>query len=140
MQDADDLLAFAAPQRHPGMRALQRRVDDLLGRQIDVDRVHRGPVHHDVRDGELAKIEHAAEHVAVELHHAAFLVVQVDGAAQLLVRRQHLDVVADRDAEQAQSVADEELHGGGDRREHRDHRQRMRGATASAMRSALTMA
>ena len=81
------------------MRAFQRRVHDLLGGQIDVDRVHRGPVHHDVRDGELAKIEHAAEHVAVELHHAAFLVVQVDGASDFLVRREHVDIVADIGAE-----------------------------------------
>ena len=121
MKDADDLLAFAAPQRHPGMRALQRRVHDLLGGQIDVDRVHRGPVHHDVRDGELAKIEHAAEHVAVELHHAAFLVVQVDGASDFLVRREHVDIVADIGAEQPQSVAHQELHGGSYRCEHLDH-------------------
>ena len=78
-------------------------------------------MHHDVGDGELAKIEHAAEHVAVELHHAAFLVVQVDGAAQLLMRRQHVGIIADIGAEQPQSVAHQELHGGRYRCEHRHH-------------------
>src|SRR4029078_8247785 len=81
----------------------------------------RGPVHHDVRDGELAKIEHAAEHVAVELHHAAFLVVQVDGASDFFVRREHVDIVADIGAEQPQSVAHQKLHGGTYWREHLDH-------------------
>ena len=119
MQHADDLLALAPPQRQPGMGAFQRRIDDLLGRQFHVDGVHLGPVHHDVGDGELAQIEHAAQHVAVELDHAAFLVMQRDGAAQLLMRRQHLGVVADGDAEQPQSVADQELHGGGYRRKYR---------------------
>jgi hypothetical protein len=78
-------------------------------------------VHHDVGDGELAQIEHAAQHVAVELHHAAFLVMQRDGAAQLLMGRQHLGVVADEGTEQPQGVADQELHGGGHRREHRHY-------------------
>ena len=105
MKDADDLLAFAAPERQPGVRALERGIHHLIGGQVDVDRVHLGPVHHDVGDGELAEIEHAAQHVAVELHHAAFLVVQVNGAAQLLMGGQDLEVVADRDAEQPQSVA-----------------------------------
>ena len=91
------------------------------GRKVGVERVHLGPVHHDVGHGQLAKIEHASQHVAGQLHHAAFLVVQLDRAPDLFVRREHLGVVADGDAEQAQGVADEELHGARHRREHRHH-------------------
>ena len=108
--------------RHNGSRVCElfkARVDDLLGGQLGVDRVHLGPVHHDVRHGQLAQIEHAAQHVAGELHHAAFLMMQLDGAPDLLMRREHFGVVADRDAEQAQGVPDDPLHGGGYRRQHR---------------------
>ena len=41
---------------------------------------------------EVAEIEDAAEHVAVDLHHAAFLVMQLDGAADLLMRREHVGI------------------------------------------------
>ena len=94
---------------------------------------------HDVGYGELAEVEHAAEHVAVELHHAAFLVMQLDGAAKLLMGAEHLDVVTDIGAEQPQGVPHQELHGGGYWREHGDQG-RTTGATARAMRSELTMA
>ncbi len=66
-------------------------------------------MHHDVGYVELAQVEHAAQHVAVELHDAAFLVMQLDGAADLFVGGQHVGVVGDGRAEQAQSVAHEEL-------------------------------
>ena len=37
------------------------------------------------------------------------------------MRGKHLGIVADRGAEQPQGVADQELHGGGRRRQHRHH-------------------
>ena len=127
--------------RHSGTRVwelFKRHVDDLVGRQLGVDRVHIGPVHHDVGDRQLAQVEHAAQHVAVELHHAAFLVVQLDGAAQISSCADSTSTSSlTIDAEQPQGVAHQELHGGGHRREHRHDRALTIGATASAMRSAI---
>ena len=54
---------------------------------VDIDRHHLGAVDHHVGDFELAQIEHAADHVAVELLDAAFAVQEIDRAAQFLVRR-----------------------------------------------------
>ena len=72
-------------------------------------------MHHDVVDGEITQIQHAAEHVAVILDHPAFLMVQGDGAAQLVMggedRTFHLE------AEQAHHAAHDELHPGHDRTE-----------------------
>ena len=64
---------------------------------------------------EFAQIEHAAEHVAVELLDLAFAVKQIDRAAQFLVRRQHLLILADRHADELEQPAHQRL----DRHQHR---------------------
>ena len=89
---------FSGLPRQSGMRVyrgLEHGVDDLLGRIVGVDRDHLGAVDHDVGDGEVAQVEQAAEHVAVVLLDAAFAVQEIDGAAQLLVRREDRCVVPD---------------------------------------------
>ncbi|MGZ2421513.1 hypothetical protein ACVIRM_000475 [Rhizobium laguerreae] len=58
-------------------------------RIVGIDRPHRGAVDHDVGEFELAEIEHATEAVTVGLHHRSLAVQQIDGATQLLMRRQH---------------------------------------------------
>ena len=100
------------------MRALQHRVHDLVSLKLGVDGVHVDPVHHDVGDSKLAEIEYTAQHVAVELHHTTFLVMQFDSAAQLVVSGQDVGIVAHPGAEQAQHMADQQLHGIGHRRKH----------------------
>ena len=66
---------------------------------------HLGAVDHHVGHGELAQIEHAAHHVAVELFHDAGAVQEIDRAAHLLVRRKDRLNLADRHAEQAQDAS-----------------------------------
>jgi hypothetical protein len=46
-------------------------------------------MNHDVRKLKLAKVEDAAEAIPVGLDHRAFAMKEIDGAAQLVVRRQH---------------------------------------------------
>ena len=70
-------------------------------RQIGVDHHHLGAMDHDVGDLQLAQVEQAAEHVAVVLLDPAFVMQQIDGAAQALGRRQDRLVGADRDAQHA---------------------------------------
>ena len=62
------------------------------------DRHHLGAVDHHIGDFEIAKVEQAAEHVAVELLDAALAVQQVDRAAQFLMRRENRLIFADADA------------------------------------------
>jgi hypothetical protein len=56
------------------------------GGQVRIDHRDVLAVDHHVGDLEFLQVENAAEHVAVVRLHGAFLVVQVDGAAQFLVR------------------------------------------------------
>ena len=83
---------FSGLSRHSGMRVTGEAITALTmssGGSSAFDRDHVGAVDHHVGDGEVAQIEHAAEHVAVELLDAALAVQQIDGAAHFLVRRQH---------------------------------------------------
>ena len=78
-----------SPQRQPGHRARrERRATIVLRRIVGVHRDHLGAMEHDVGHGELAQVEHAAEHVEVVLLHPALVVQQIDGSAQFLVRGQ----------------------------------------------------
>ena len=105
VQNADDVLRVAAPERQPRHRRGDDRIDNILGLIVGVERDHVGAVDHDVGDHQIAQIEHAAEHVTVERLHIAFAVQQVDGAAQLLARRQHLLILADRHADELEQPA-----------------------------------
>ena len=81
---------------------------------------------HDVGNGELAQVENAADHVAVLLHEGAFLVMQLDHAAHLLVGGQHVLGAADVGTEQPQDVLhkvfDGHDHRAEDRHQHAQHR------------------
>jgi hypothetical protein len=87
VQDADDVLRLVAPQRNAGVFGRQHLAHDVLGRQVGVDQHHLGAMDHDVGDLKLAQIEQPAEHIAVELFDAAFMMDQVDRAAQPFGRR-----------------------------------------------------
>ena len=68
-------------------------------------------MNHDVADFEVPQIENAAQHVPVDLHHAAFVVMKVDGPAKLLVRREDLCLVVDVVPEDAKRMTHDELYG-----------------------------
>ena len=95
MDDADDVLRLALPQRHAGIGAGEDVVDDVAERLVGVDGVHGGAVDHDVGDVELAEVEQAAEAVALGLDHAALGVEQVDLAADLLGAASRIDLPSD---------------------------------------------
>ena len=76
---------------------------------------------HDVGHRQIAQIEQPAHHVAVELLDAALAVQQIDGAADLLVRRKDRLLLADADAEQAQNLPHQPLDRRQHRSEHADH-------------------
>ena len=83
-------------------------------------KLHLGAVDHDVLDGQTGQIEHAAEHVAVALLHAAFLVLQIDGAAQFLMRRQDVGLVVFLGRRQLEQLPHDEFDGDGHRRQQPD--------------------
>ena len=85
VQDADDVLRLALPQRNACDLRFQHLLHHLLGRIVGADRDHLGAMDHDVGDGEIAQVEKTAEHVAILLLHAAFMVQQVHGSAQFLM-------------------------------------------------------
>jgi hypothetical protein len=89
MDDADDVVGLAAPDRHARIGAFEDFGDDGRRRLVSVDHAHIGAVDHDVGDFQLGKVEQAAETVALLLDHRAFLVQHLDGAADFLVRGQH---------------------------------------------------
>ena len=117
-------MMFSGLPRHSGTRVtgpFEDGVDDLGGRIVGVERDHFGAVDHHVADGEIAQIEQAAEHVAIVLLDAAFLVQQIDGAAQRLVARQHRldgpDMKADAREQPAHQPFDERAAPGRARRQ-----------------------
>ena len=93
----------------------QQLVDDLLRRVVGVDRLHLGPVHHDVGDLQIAQVEHAAQHVGVVTRDGAFDLLQLDGAADLLVRGKDVRLVVELARRQLQKLADDEFDRHGDR-------------------------
>ena len=109
VQDADDVLGFALPQRDARDLGLEHGLHHLLRRIVGADRDHLGAVDHDVGDGEVAQIEQTAEHVAVLLLDAAFMVQEIDGSAQFLVRGEESPVDPDPKSEQAENPAHQHL-------------------------------
>ena len=94
---------------------------------------------HDVDDLQIAQIEHAAEHVRVALAHRAFLLRQLDRAAQLLVAGEDVGGVVDLARRQLEELADDEgdaiVNGVSSTMS-----QRMIGASSRAARSGLASA
>ena len=86
MQNADDVVGGAAPQRHARMRALQDLAHHRLGRIVGIDRTHLGAMDHDVGDFQLVQVQQRAHAVAVLLDHAALAVKHRHRAAQFLMR------------------------------------------------------
>ena len=60
---------------------------------------------------EIAQIEHATEHIAVDRLDVAFPMQQVDGAAQFLACRQHLLIVAHGHADMLEQPSHQRLNG-----------------------------
>ena len=118
MQHADDVVGRAAPQRQPGDAGGEHGVDDSLRRLVGIEHDHLGAMDHDVGDRQLAQIEQAAHHVAVELFHDAGAMHEIDGAAQFLARRQDRLDLADRHAEAAQNEPHQPFDRPQERREH----------------------
>ena len=113
---------FSGVPRHSGTRvtgAVSTASTISSRRIVGVDRHHLGAVDHDVGHRQLAQIEQAAHHVAVELLDDALAVQEIDGAAQLLVRREDRLDLADRHAEQPQDDRAPATRPRQDRREQR---------------------
>ena len=115
MQHADDVLGLVLPQRHARVLAFHDFVDHLLGRVVDVDGLHLGAVDHDVEHLQVAQVEHAAQHRRVALGERAANRLQLDGAPDLLVRRQDVGGIVARGRRQLQQQAHDVLDGGGER-------------------------
>ena len=132
VQHADDVFRLLAPQRNAGVFGRQHLAHQILRRQVGVDHHHLGAMNHDVGDLQLAQVEQAAEHVAVLLFDLAFVMQQIDRAAQALGRRQDRLVGADLDAEQLHQHEDDGL-------DHREQRpQHDTPSASSAARPAAT--
>ncbi len=78
-----------APDGYAGVVGGYQGVEQFRGLLIGFDRHHVLAVDHHVADGEFAQVENAADHVAMLALDAAFHVVELDGAADLFMRRQH---------------------------------------------------
>src|SRR5262249_35047505 len=107
MENADDVLGRAPPQRNTRHRPLENGLDDLLGRLAHVRGDDLGAVDHDIRNGEVAQVQEPAEHVAVLLSDDAFLVQQIDSAAQAFVTGQQRLAGAGYDAGNLQDPVDD---------------------------------
>ncbi len=135
VQDADDVVRIAPPQRQARIGRFDRLAHHLLRRQVGVDEPHLGPVDHHVADRHLRELEQAAEHVAVGALDLALAVQDVDRAHQLLVARDTRIGLGQRQAAEPQHEADHRLD-----RERRSGRRPSRrtgpcGAIASETRS-----
>ena len=112
VQDADDILRLVLPDRNARVSASFMSSIENLGRRIvGVDHFHLGAMNHDVGDLQIAQIEHAAEHLRVALGHGAFLGLQIDGAANFLMRRENVGLVVGFAGRQLQHLADDEFDG-----------------------------
>ena len=134
VQHADDVFGIVAPDRQPRIGRADDLADQLLGRQIGVERQHLGAMDHDVGDFEIPQIEQAAEHVAIGARDAALLMQKIDRAFQLLVAGQDRALLAGVDAEELQKSANEPIDGDEQRSEDRDEERQVR-ATMSDSRS-----
>ena len=117
-------MMFSGLSRHSGIRvysvASTSRTSSSGGRSaLIID--HFGAMNHHVGDLKFAQIQQAAEHVAVLLFDLAFVMQQIDRAAQPLGRRQDRLVDADLDAEHLHQHADDRLDHGEQRSEQVDH-------------------
>src|SRR5260221_11131758 len=77
-------------------------------------------MNHDVRKLELAEVQDPAEAIPVGLDHRAFAMKEIDGAAQLLMRRQHRHFPRKIDAEQPKDTADDGIDEARKRTDNRD--------------------
>ena len=80
-----------------------------LRRIVGAEHLHLGAVDHDVGDLKVAQVEHAAEHVGVVTPDGALLRLQIDGAADLLVRGEDVGLVVLGRRREGQDPADDDL-------------------------------
>jgi hypothetical protein len=121
MQDADDVLRLVAPQWNAGEARLEHGVDDVRRRIVGIDSRHLGAMDHDIGHRQVAQIEQPAHHVAVQLFDAALAVQEVDGAADLFVRREDRLLLANPHAEETQELAHQPFDRHQHWAEHADH-------------------
>ncbi len=91
-------------------------------------------MHHDVGHLQIAQVEHAAQHVGVVAGDGTFLGLQLDRAADLLVRGEDVGLVVGRGRRELQKLPHDELDRHGDRLEDDDggaHDRRDASATRS---------
>ena len=91
----------------------------MLRRQIGVEELHLGAVHHHVRDRNLGEFEQATEHIPFGALDFAFLVEDVDRAHQLLVAADARIPLGQRQPEKAQHATHQRLDRADDRTEYR---------------------
>ncbi len=120
MEDADDVVGLVLPDGNARVLARQDLLDQAGRRVRRVQRLHLGPVHHDVEDAQILQVEDAAEHGRVLLRHRATLTLQLDGAADLLVRLENVGGIVALRRRQLQEEAHDRLDGDRERRQQRD--------------------
>ena len=99
---------------HRGMRVcwlFSTSSTTFCGGIVDVDGLHLGAMDHDVEHLQAAQVEHAAEHRRIALGDRAADGLQLDGAADLLVRGQDIGGVVALGRRQLQEQAHDELDG-----------------------------
>ena len=121
VQDADDVVGLVLPQRNARVLALQDLVDHLLRRIVDVDGLHLGAMDHDVEHLQASQVEHAAEHRRIALGDGAADGLELDGAADLLVRGQDVGGIVALGRRELQDQAHDELDRRRERIEQHDH-------------------
>ena len=117
MENADDIVRIVAAKRNARIRALERQ-RDVFARLIgEIEQFDRFAVNHDFLDADFVEIKGGAEQIAHVLVKPAFLMVQIDGAAQFVGGGEHLVLFAGVEADELQRAAHEHLHDMGDWRE-----------------------
>src|SRR5690606_10332122 len=101
VEQAENVFLLVAPERNACMRARQCLRDDFGIGKGGVDHRDILAMNHDVAHIKVMEVENTAQHVAVDLDHAAFLMMQRNRAAQFFMGRKYLPTGARAQAKDA---------------------------------------
>ena len=127
MQHANDFVLVFPPQRQTGVRTFNDRLNQHANRLVGVQHDDITAVSHHVLDPDIAKVEDAAQHLALLFSVGVRALMELDHAAQFLFTFLVAEAGGDAHTEQAQNTAHHMRGDPVDRPQHPDQRADRRG-------------